>query len=94
MSPIAEGYENGSYFYNWTFPTAVDGSNQGIELKPYNQTRKRDDKLFYPGTTTVTIAFKNSYGNISECSFDVIVRKYKLVSIKYFLKVQNSFISF
>ena len=81
-SSVAKGYENGSYFYNWTFPSAVDGSNPGIELKPHNQTRQRDDKLFYPGTTTVTIAFANLYGNISECSFDVIVRKYEVATIK------------
>ena len=81
-STIAERYENGSYFYNWTFPSAVDGSNPDIELKPYNQTRQRDDKLFYPGTTTVSFTFTNLYGYISECSFDVIVRKYKGVPIK------------
>ena len=77
-SSNAYKYQNGSFFYNWTFPSAVDGSNPDIDLKPYSQTRQRDNKLFYPGITTVTIAFKDLDGNAAECTFDVIVRKFKM----------------
>ena len=40
----------------------------------------RDDRLFYPGITTVTITFKDLDENTAKCTFDVIVRKFKVAA--------------
>ena len=74
-SIIASKNSDESYFYNWTFPSAFDYSNPDIDIEPFMQTRPRDDKVFYPGRTNVTIAFTDPSGNVASCSFVVIVRK-------------------
>ena len=71
-------YHNGSFYYNWKFPKAVDSSNTVIS-EPYFQTRYKDNKLFDPGTTTVTIAFRDKNEVVERCTFTVIVRKYKII---------------
>ena len=78
-----EKYENGSLEYNWTFPIAVDSSNE--EISPFYQSRFRNDTLFHPGITTVTIAFKDRYEHIVECRFKVIVRKLVGFAFKFVL---------
>ena len=73
-------YDNGSVFYIWTIPTAVDSSLPNIgSIEPYFQTRSNYDYIFHPGITTVTHSFEDRYGNVAKCSFDVTVRKINLI---------------
>ena len=86
-STKATPYKDGSYLYSWTFPAATDPSNAFV----YSQNRKARDYVFYPGKTTVSIVYSDTYGNQAPCIFEVIVRKSFRGALEIFNIIHNFF---